>query len=83
MRSPPVLLAAHWDRARSEPLDVTHVRERLGFYPPTRLVAFDKRDALACRAHLMLAEVIQHSNGDPTAAGVQWVRAAARALPMT
>lgn len=70
-----------WDRVRSQPIDVTEVRQHLGIQVPMRLVAWIKTDALAFRVHTTLASLIERSHGDPSAYGVQWFKASAHASP--
>jgi hypothetical protein len=68
-----------WDRVSSRPLDMTQVRHRIGFQTPAPVLAIIKRDGFAYRAHAALALVIERADGDPVAAGVQWVKAGAHA----
>jgi hypothetical protein len=70
---------AVWDRVRSKPIDMSEVQQRIGVHAPRALTSIIKRDGIAFHAHALLASFIEHSSGDPAAAGVQWVKAAAHA----
>lgn len=73
------LAQALWGRLRSEPIDASHVQQRLGIQVPFRLVMLVKRDVLAYQAHASLGSFIDATGGDPRASGVQWFKAAAHA----
>ena len=66
-----------WERLSSRPLDMTPVRQRIGFQIPEPVLAIVKRDGFAFRAHAALAVLIERTQGASAAAGVQWVKAAA------
>lgn len=68
-----------WNRLSTRPIDMTQMQQRIGIQAPSPVAAFFKRDGVAFRAHAGLAMLIAGANGDPSAAGVQWVKAAAHA----
>jgi hypothetical protein len=64
-------------RLRAEPIDATHVKDRLGIHIPFRVITLVKRDVVAYQAHAGLALFIETTGGDSGASAVQWLKAAA------